>query len=225
LDSIPGTLESKALALEIKKNKKMIVLHQEKIPLGFTLPELLVVLLIMSLLAGVTIPYLTKMYDSVQMAFQRDEIIAQLGSLNYLAFQQGQGFTLIRYPPKKEKVKKEFETFFSEDFDEDSEESETLLHEDLKSEEFEQDNEENGTEQSEKQKPIEILETPIPLELPEGWQIRTKKPILFRANGACSGGMLYLYYQTQKYYIQLVPPFCEPKELQDEELLDYDESG
>jgi prepilin-type N-terminal cleavage/methylation domain-containing protein len=216
LDSIPGTLESKALALEIKKNKKMIVLHQEKIPLGFTLPELLVVLLIMSLLAGVTIPYLTKMYDSVQMAFQRDEIIAQLGSLNYLAFQQGQGFTLIRYPPKKEKVKKEFETFFSEDFDEDSEESKALLHEDLKSEEFEQDTEENR---------IETPETPIPLELPEGWQIRTKKPILFRANGACSGGMLYLYYQTQKYYIQLVPPFCEPKELQDEELLDYDESG
>ncbi|EDN68910.1 hypothetical protein BGP_1299 [Beggiatoa sp. PS] len=196
----------------------MIMMCRKKIPLGFTILELLVVLLIMSLLAGVTIPYLTKMYDSVQKALEHDEIIAQLGSLNYLAFQQGQDFTLIRHPPRKKDINDKFETDLNEEFEEDEEDREefdTSLNEELEenSEEFEttinEELEEESAEPSGKQ-----IVTPIPLELPEGWHVRAKRPILFRANGACSGGIVYLYYQQQKYRIQLIPPFCEPKEFQ-----------
>ena len=68
---------------------------------GYTLIELLVVLLVFSLLAGVIFPRLTTIYDSVQVAFERDEVFAHLGELGYLAFQQSQSFTLVNYPPDK----------------------------------------------------------------------------------------------------------------------------
>jgi len=68
---------------------------------GYTLIELLVVLLIFSLLAGIIFPRLTTMYDSVQVAFERDEVFAHLGELGYLAFRQSRDFTLISYPIDK----------------------------------------------------------------------------------------------------------------------------
>ncbi|MCK5877899.1 MAG: type II secretion system protein [Candidatus Marithrix sp.] len=65
---------------------------------GYSLLELLVVMLIFSLLAGITIPRLTAMYDSVQAAFERDDVLAHLGELGYLAFHQSRDFTLNDYP-------------------------------------------------------------------------------------------------------------------------------
>ncbi|MFK5970072.1 MAG: prepilin-type N-terminal cleavage/methylation domain-containing protein [Candidatus Marithrix sp.] len=69
---------------------------------GYTLIELLVVLLIFSLLAGIIFPRLTTMYDSVQVAFERDEVFAHLGELGYLAFRQSRDFTLVNYPTNNE---------------------------------------------------------------------------------------------------------------------------
>jgi general secretion pathway protein G len=132
---------------------------------GFTLIELLVVLLIFSLLAGLVVPRLTKMYASWQMTLERDEVLAQLSSLNYLAFQQRINFTLTHYPPQS----------------------------DTKS-----DN-----------KSDDALNPP--LELPAGWQISTEQPIIFRANGACRGGTVYLKYSEYTVTAQLEPPFCRAK--------------
>jgi general secretion pathway protein G len=132
---------------------------------GFTLIELLVVLLIFSLLAGLVVPRLTKMYASWQMTLERDEVLTQLSSLNYLAFQQRINFTLTHYPPQS----------------------------DTKS-----DN-----------KSDDALNPP--LEIPTGWQISTKQPIIFRANGACRGGTVYLKYSEYTFTAQLEPPFCRAK--------------
>lgn len=81
---------------------------------GYTLLELLVVMLIFSLLSALVIPRLSTVYHSFQLAYTRDDIIAQIGSLGYQAFQQGQNFKLIRYPPSapengdsKEKVEEQ----------------------------------------------------------------------------------------------------------------------
>jgi len=52
---------------------------------------------------------------------------------------------------------------------------------------------------------------PFPFKLPANWQLRTETPITFRANGACTGGIVYLQYQEQNYQVQLEPPFCKPK--------------
>ena len=67
---------------------------------GYTLLELIVVLVIFSLLAGLALPRLTTMYDSLKTAYERDEVIARLGGLGYLAFRQGRGFDLTTYPPE-----------------------------------------------------------------------------------------------------------------------------
>jgi len=69
--------------------------------LGYTLIEIVVVLVIFSLLAGLAVPRLTTMYNSVQTAYERDEVLARLGSLGYLAFQQGRDFELINYPAEQ----------------------------------------------------------------------------------------------------------------------------
>lgn len=66
---------------------------------GYTLLELLVVLLIFSFLSALVVPQLTTLYHSLQLAYTRDEIINQIGSLGYQAFQQRQNFKLISYPP------------------------------------------------------------------------------------------------------------------------------
>jgi len=125
---------------------------------GFTLIELLVVLLLFSLLAGLAIPRLTTMYDSTQAAYERDEVLARLGELGYLAFQQRRDFSLVSYPP---------------------------------------DDQEQPDD--------------IPLELPEGWQVRAEAPIRFFANGACQGGLVYLTHEGQTFELELKAPFCKAR--------------
>ena len=124
---------------------------------GYTLIEIVVVLVIFSLLAGLAVPRLTTLYDSLQTAYQRDDVLARLSGLGYLAFQQGSDFELTAYPPAESTTAKQ------------------------------------------------------PLELPDGWQYRTETPIHFFANGACSGGLVYLNYQSREFGVQLEPPFCEPQ--------------
>jgi general secretion pathway protein G len=65
---------------------------------GYTILELLVVIFLISLLAGLVVPRLTSMYDSIQQAYEREEVLARLGGLSYLAFQQSRDFELVSYP-------------------------------------------------------------------------------------------------------------------------------
>lgn len=69
---------------------------------GFTLLELMIVLFIVALLAGMVAPRLITFYDSVQAAYERDEVFSRLNELAYQAFQRTQDFTLTTYPaPEK----------------------------------------------------------------------------------------------------------------------------
>lgn len=78
----------------------MILLKNRNIFPAYTLLELLVVLLIVSLLTALVFPRLVTLYQSFQLAYTRDDIIAQVGSLGYQAFQQGRYFKLFYYPPE-----------------------------------------------------------------------------------------------------------------------------
>ncbi|MCP4698456.1 MAG: prepilin-type N-terminal cleavage/methylation domain-containing protein [Gammaproteobacteria bacterium] len=127
---------------------------------GYTLIELLVVLLILSLLAGLAGPRLSTAYDSASIAFERDDILAQISGLGYLAFQQDGGFDLHVYPLPKNSPMRQRKTM---------------------------------------------------LELPEGWRLRTKIPIRYFANGACSGGTVFLQYEDREFRVQLIPPFCQAR--------------
>lgn len=122
---------------------------------GYTLLELLIVLLIISLVTALIMPRLFNMYSRWQAAYERDDVFARVGSLGYLAFQRGIDFDLTRWPAA------------------------------------------TGEQ--------------IPLELPVGWSLTTQAPIHFFANGACSGGTVFLHYQAQSFQLTLQPPFCRPE--------------
>jgi len=50
----------------------------------------MVVLLLLSLVAGVAFPRLMRVYDATKTRYQRDDVLAQISALGYLAYQRGQ---------------------------------------------------------------------------------------------------------------------------------------
>lgn len=67
---------------------------------GYTLLEMLIVMLLLGLLTGLAIPRLSALYDSMVAAYQRDDVIAQLNTLPYRSFQKRREFILQGvYPP------------------------------------------------------------------------------------------------------------------------------
>lgn len=147
---------------------------------GFTLLELLVVLVIFGLLASLVAPNFVKVYDRLRASYEKDEILSQLSYLSYQAFQQHKTFELTDFPPiKQEKPKDELELI--------------VIGEETPSE-------------------PEPVKERLPLDLPKGWQIHAKQPIVFYPNGICRGGHIELSYQkNQTITIELLPPFCKPK--------------
>ena len=65
-----------------------------KAPYGFTLVEILVVLAIVGLLAGVALPQLQKMASSVEISTQRTAIKSAIEELGYRAYVSGKPIAL-----------------------------------------------------------------------------------------------------------------------------------
>ena len=123
---------------------------------GFTLLELLIVIAVMSLMAGLALPRTMAMYESFRRSVERDNIIILLAGLGRLAYSHGISFRLETVP-----------------FPDDS--------------------------------PLKHL-----LDMPPGWTVTAKQPVLYRYNGICAGGRIILQDEEETFSIQLDPPFCRP---------------
>jgi len=66
---------------------------------GFTMVELLIVLLILGLVAAVTGPRLMTVYERTRAAMERDDLLRQLQGLGFRAYREGRVYVLDRYPP------------------------------------------------------------------------------------------------------------------------------
>ncbi|MEY3220945.1 MAG: hypothetical protein RIT27_2302 [Pseudomonadota bacterium] len=73
----------------------LVIYHQDK---GFTLLELLIVLLVLGLITGLALPRMSAIYEGMVISYQKDDILSQLNGLHFKTFQQGENFDLTVYP-------------------------------------------------------------------------------------------------------------------------------
>lgn len=65
---------------------------------GYTLLEIVIVLALLGLMAGLALPRMEKLYTGVQHSMQRSEVLRSLANLGYQAWSQQKSFVLIQYP-------------------------------------------------------------------------------------------------------------------------------
>ena len=57
---------------------------------------------------------------------------------------------------------------------------------------------------------LSAVRTTYPIDLPEGWELRVARPIVFAFNGICAGGEVTLIApDNYSERFNLVPPSCE----------------
>ncbi|MFA7555324.1 MAG: prepilin-type N-terminal cleavage/methylation domain-containing protein [Spongiibacteraceae bacterium] len=66
---------------------------------GFTLLEMVVVLVLVGVVTGLVLPGLQRMYDSLSLALDRDELVAQLSSLALQVRHSGRDSYFAGYNP------------------------------------------------------------------------------------------------------------------------------
>ena len=65
---------------------------------GYTLLEMLIVILLIGLISSLSLPRLSRLYESAMTAMERDDVLRQIAGLGYRAYSAGKSFELISYP-------------------------------------------------------------------------------------------------------------------------------
>ena len=139
---------------------------------GFTLLELLVILVIVGLIAGVVAPQLSKLSDRIAFAMNREGVEHALALLPYDAFRRREDLIL---PATN-----------SKDTSTDDTSMNVIMMGDGA-----------GDKETTTQPPV--LSKRVVLSLPAGWQIESQAPILFRSTGFCTGGEVTIRVGSYAY--------------------------
>ena len=155
---------------------------------GFTLLELLVVLLLIALVTALAIPNLERLHATLTRKVERDYILDQFVGLSRQALLQGRSYVVVgtggaqeaeRAVPARETTRAALEV--------SSRQPVGSLFE--------------AASQAEHERYV--------IDVPEGWEIRLDEPLIVRANGVCLGAELTLRHRgVVDLRIGLEPPYC-----------------
>lgn len=158
---------------------------------GFTLLEILVVLLIVGLTNAVVVPRLPLVADRLDFALKRQSFEQNLGTLSYRAFADSHDFVLAGHYDDQGLI---------DDNRQRKTDSESLnpRMRALPA---------NGETEREYMAPV--LSANASLQLPDGWELVVDEPIFFRSSGYCTGGKAEVLIGRLRYNYTLQAPTCE----------------
>ena len=148
-------------------------------PGGFTLLELLLVIVLLGFLVSLILPRLDQLYLSFLFWLDQDRVEREIAALGGRAYLEGKALSLSTWPPAAP----------------GSAAAATTPRPAAVA----------GAE------PLAGIGEPVKLALPEGWRVVVDPPILFRPDGACSGGQVVIEAGEVRRSFRLEPPRCRLK--------------
>ena len=149
---------------------------------GFTLLELVVVLALLALVAGLAVPNLERLYAGAVRSTERAYILDQLASLGRRAMQRGRAYVVVGSGDASRATAGE------------ADDPGTPRRR------------ATGFALPPAARPDRA---PDVIDVPEGWEISFDDPLVVRANGVCLGTELTLRHLGEvDVRIRLEPPFC-----------------
>lgn len=158
--------------------------------LGFTLLEMLIVLLIVGLTSAVVLPRLPLMADSLDFALKRQSFEQELSGLAYRAYADKQDFILSGHYDASGRSSGQDELGSSRG----------SIRGDLRT---------LPARDGARELMPPIVTGDVAPEMPEGWEMVVSNPIYFHGSGYCSGGGVELRIGQLRYGYVLSAPSCK----------------
>jgi prepilin-type N-terminal cleavage/methylation domain-containing protein len=157
---------------------------------GFTLLEMLIVLLIVGLTSAVVLPRLPLMADSLDFALKRQSFEQELSGLAYRAYAEKQDFILSGHYDSSGRAS-----------DQDQlNQRRTQIRGDLRA---------LPAREGARELLPPIVTGDVAPAMPEGWEMVVSHPIYFHGSGYCSGGDVELRVGQLRYGYALGAPSCK----------------
>ena len=155
---------------------------------GFTLLELLVVLLLVGLISALAFPNLEQLRTAVTTSTERDYILDRIAGLGRHAMLQERAYVVLG---TRRGDGADVSDPAPMTFDDERDDSRTRIS----------GSPTGPASRSDYERYV--------IDLPEGWEIRLDEPLVVLANGVCLGAALTLYdREAEDFRVDLEPPYC-----------------